>query len=264
MMTAATRATSPWSLGDFHVIGAAHTLVGEMLCEDCGLGAGKRVLDVACGSGNTALAAARRRCAVTGLDLVDKLIERARIRAKAEGFAIDFQTGNAEQLPYEDESFDYVLSTFGVMFAPDQERAANELLRVCKTGGTIGLSNWTMESYPGSMFGLATKYSPPPAGMRAPTDWGTVPGLQRLFGARVAAMRLEDRCVHSRFSSADEMLATFKEYFGPMRMLFERVPAEQHSALEKDLRDLILRYNRATDGTQTTAMSYINVMMPKR
>ncbi len=262
-MTTATPAPSPWSLGDFHVIGAAHTLVGELLCEDCSLGAAHRVLDVACGSGNTALAAARRGNTVTGVDLVDKLIECARMRADAEGFRIDFRTGNAEQLPFEDASFDYVLSTFGVMFAPEQERAANELLRVCKPGGTIGLSNWTLESLAGSMFALSSKYAPPPAGMRAPIEWGTAPRLKQLFGDRVQ-MRVVDHHVYSRFPSVDEMITTFRRYFGPMVMLFERVPAEQHAAVEEELRQVIGRYNRATDGTLAAAMTYINVIMTKR
>jgi SAM-dependent methyltransferase len=263
-MTATTPASSPWALGDFHVIGAANTLVGELLCEDCSLGASHRVLDVACGSGNTALAAARRGNTVTGMDLVDKLIERARIRAKAEGFDIDFQTGNCEQLPFADGSFDYVFSTFGVMFAPDQERAANELLRVCKPGGTIGLANWTVESLPGAMFALSSKYAPPPAGMRAPIEWGTVPGLQRLFGDRVVQTRVVDRCVYARFAGAADWLATFKRYFGPIVMLFERVPPEQHPAVEEELRQIALRYNRAVDGTLTAAMTYINVIMTKQ
>lgn len=263
-MSTSTPATSPWSLGDFHVIGAGLTGVGELLCDDCNVGAGTQVLDLACGSGNTALAAARRGATVMGLDLIESLIERARVRAQAEGFAIDFKTGNAQQLPYADEQFDFVLSTFGVMFAPDQDQAANELLRVCKRGGTIALSNWTVESFPGAMFALAAKYAPPPPGARATTDWGGVPGLQRLFEGRVRGMRLIDHYILSRFKSADEMLAVFRAYFGPLRMLFQRVPSEQHAALENDLRNLILRYNRAVDGTQATAMSYINVIMTKR
>jgi SAM-dependent methyltransferase len=263
-MTTTTPAPSPWSLGDFHVIGAAHTIVSELLCEDAGLGAGHRVLDVACGSGNTALAAARRGNRVTGLDLVEKLVERARLRAGAEGFSIDFHTGNCEQLPFEDETFEYVFSTFGVMFAPDQERAANELLRVCKPGGKIALANWTLESMPGAMFALAAKYGPPrPPGSRAPIEWGTVPGLQRLFGGRVSEIRIYDRCVYSRFINVDEMLATFRQYFGPVKMLFDAMPPEQHDAATEEFRQTVLRYNRATDGTLAAAMTYINVILTK-
>lgn len=263
-MTTTAQGPSPWTLGDFHVIGAPATIVGEYLCDDCSIGAGHRVLDVACGSGNTALSAARRGAAVTGLDLVDKLIDRARIRAQAEGFRIEFQTGNAEALPYEDDSFDDVLSTFGVMFAPNQEKAADELLRVCRRGGTIGLANWTLESLPGALFALASKHAAPPPGTRPAIEWGTVSGLQRLFSNRVEHVRLIDHCFQARYASADHWLATFKEYFGPMRMLYERVPAEQHAAVDDEVRSLILRYNRATDGTLSVAMSYINAILIKR
>lgn len=263
-MTAAIPVFTPWSLGDFHVIGAAHTIVGEMLCEDAGLGAGHRVLDVACGSGNTALAAARRGNRVTGLDLVEKLTERARVRAQAEGFDIDFHTGNCQQLPFEDGSFDYVFSTFGVMFALDQEQAANELLRVCKSGGTIALANWTQESMVGAMLALSAKYGPPPPpNFKPPILWGSVSGLQRLFGGRASTMRLYDRCAYSRFVSVDDMVTTFKTYFGPMKMLFETMPAELHEAATEDFRQVVLRYNRATDGTLAAAMTYINVILTK-
>lgn len=255
-------AVSPWTIGDFHVIGAGHTIVGEALCEDAGLTAGRTVLDVACGSGNTALAAARRGAVVSGLDLYDKLIERARMRAQVEGFDIDFRAGNCEQLPFADASFDYVLSTFGVMFAPDQERAAAELLRVCKPRGTIALSNWTLESLPGAMFALGAKYGPArPAGTHAPIEWGTVPGLRRLFGDR--EMRLLDRVVYMRFRSVDAMIATFREHFGPMKMLFDAAPAEKREAIERELEEIVLRYNRATDGTLCAAMSYVNALITR-
>jgi ubiquinone/menaquinone biosynthesis C-methylase UbiE len=262
-MTQLVSPKSPWSLGDFHIIGLGMTNVGESLCDDCNVSAGARVLDLACGSGNTALSAARRGAIVTGIDLVDKLIDRAKVRAHAEGLSIAFETGNVQQLAYPDEYFDAVVSTFGVIFAPEHERTAAELLRVCKPAGTIGLSNWTVESFPAAMFALAAKYAPPPAGARPVTDWGSVAGLRRLFPDRITDMRLIDRCIHAHFNSADEMLATFKTYLGPMRAVFERIPSEQHGALEDDLRNLIIRYNRATNGTQSTAMSYVNVVLRK-
>lgn len=238
-------------------------LVGEILCEDAGLTAGHRVLDVACGSGNTAFAAARRGCTVSGLDLYDRLIERARVRAQAEGFDIDFRTGNCEQLPFDDGSFDYVLSTFGVMFAPDQTRAASELLRVCKRGGTIALSNWTLESLPGAMFALGAKYGPArPAGSHAPIEWGTVPRLRELFGSAVD-MRVTDRVVYMRFATVQKMIATFREHFGPMKMLFENATVEQHAAIERELEDMVLRYNRAADSTLSAAMTYVNIVLKK-
>lgn len=261
-MTATTPA-SPWTVGDFHVIGVGNTIVGEVLCEDAGLTAGKRVLDVACGSGNTALAAARRGAHTCGMDLYDKLIERARVRAQAEGLQIDFRAGNCEQLSYEDASFDFVFSTFGVMFAPDQERAASEMLRVCKPGGTIALANWTLESFPGAMFGLGAKYGPPrPAGAHAPIEWSTVPRLQQLFGSH--EIRLLDRTCFLRFETVEQMISTFRDYFGPMKMLFDNAPAEKHEVIKKELGELAMRYNRATDGTLCAAMSYVNVIIRKR
>jgi SAM-dependent methyltransferase len=251
---------SPWTIGDFHIIGAGQTIVGEQLCEDAGIRAGCRVLDVACGSGNTAIAAARRGAFATGLDLYEKLVDRARVRAQAEGFDIDFHAGNCEKMPFEDGAFDFVLSTFGVMFAPDQDRAASELLRVCKPGGTIALSNWTLESMPGAMFALGAKYGPPrPAGSHAPIEWGTVPGLRRVFGAR--EMRLLDRVTYARFESIGQMIAVFREYFGPMKMLFDALPAERHALVERELQETIERYNRAADGTLCAAMTYVNVIV---
>jgi ubiquinone/menaquinone biosynthesis C-methylase UbiE len=255
---------SPWKAGDFHVIGAEHIGVGETLCDDCHLGAGNTVLDVACGSGNTTLAAARRRNRVTGLDLVGGLVERAKARAAAEGFEIDFVTGTAEQLPFPDSSFDYVLSTFGVMFAPDQQRAADELLRVCKPGGTIALANWTLESLPGAMFRLSSQYmqSPPP-GPHPPIEWGTVPGLQRLFGDRVHHMRLYDRVTRSRFASIDHWFSTFRDYFGPVYTLYHSLDETKREAYQREMCETALRYNRAADGTLVVAMSYVDVVMEK-
>lgn len=255
---------SPWTLGDFHVIGAAQTIVGERLCDDSALTAGHRVLDVACGSGNTALAAARRGNFVTGIDIVDKLIDRARLRAQAEGFAIDFLVGDAQKLPFEDNSFDYVLSSFGVMFAPDQERAADEMLRLCKPGGTIAMANWTVESLVAGLFAIGAKYAPPPVPpAHRPIEWGTVPGLQRLFGGKYSKIRLVDRCTYARFLNVDQMIATFKQYFGPMIDLYARAPEHLHEQIDEELRQLIGRYNRAMDGTLAAALSYVNVILTK-
>ncbi|MDQ6824309.1 MAG: class I SAM-dependent methyltransferase [Candidatus Eremiobacteraeota bacterium] len=255
------RPASPWSLGDFHVIGAGLLLVGERLCDDIDLCAGKSVLDVACGSGNTALAAARRGCSVTGLDLVDSLTERARLRSQAEGYSITYLVGNAEQLPFEDAAFDVVLSTFGVMFAPDQERAANELMRVCRPRGTIAMANWTPESLPGELFKVSSAYMPPPPGVKPAIEWGTVPGLQRLFGGRVSNMRLIDHSVRQRFVSIDAWVDTFRKYFGPVRNAFETLDAERRQTYEADLRKSVSKYNRATDGTLSVSMAYVNVSM---
>jgi SAM-dependent methyltransferase len=256
---------SPWAQGDFHVIGVGQLLVGELLCDDIDLTAGNAVLDIACGSGNTALAAARRGNDVTGLDLIEALVERARRRAEAEGFSIEFVTGNAEALPFADASFDVVLSTFGVMFAPNQQLAADEMLRVCKPGGIIGLATWTPESAPGAMFRLTSKYLPPRPGATPPiAGWGNVPGLKKLFGDRIAGLRLVDHSVRQRFESVDAWIATFREYFGPVRQTFAALEGGQQAAYERDLRELIAGYNRATDGSLAVAMSYLNVIAEKK
>lgn len=257
-------AVSPWHAGDFHVVGSEQVIVGEVLCDDCDMGGGNTVLDLACGSGNTSLAAARRRNKVTGLDLVPALVERAKARARAEGFDIEFHTGTVEQLPFPDESFDFVLSTFGVMFAPDQDRTASEMLRVCKTGGTIGLANWTLESLPGALFRISAQYATtPPPGPRPPIEWGTVPGLQRLFGGKVRHIRLIDRAVRQRAVSLDAWFAMFRDTFGPVVTLHNQLDKEKRDAFERDMRDIAMRYNRATDGKLSLAMSYVNIVMEK-
>ena len=256
-----TEAVSLWKLGDFHVIGASQVIVGEMLCDDADLTAGNRVLDVACGSGNTALAAARRGNRVAGLDLVDALVDRAKSRTAAEGFGIDYYVGNAQELPFEDAEFDVVLSTFGAMFAPDQERTADEMLRVCKRGGTIGMANWTPESLPGALFSISAKYAGASPGARSPIEWGSVTGLQRLFGGKVRSIRLVDRCIRHRFVSTDEWVETFRTYFGPVENVFDILDDGRAAEYEKELRQAVERYNRATDGTLAAAMSYVNVVI---
>lgn len=169
-----------WSAGDFHLIGVGQLIVGEILCEEMGLTAGARVLDVACGSGNTSLAAARRMARVSGVDIVPALLEWARRRAEVEGLELDLKEGDAQALPYDDASFDVVLSTFGAMFAPGQERTASELLRVCRPGGVIGMANWTPTSFVGDIFRLTARFVPPPVATRAAVEWGSG---ERLLGA---------------------------------------------------------------------------------
>lgn len=262
-MSSTTVQPSPWKTGDFHIIGREQTIVGEYLCEDSDLGAGHTVLDVACGSGNTALAAARRRNTVSGIDLAANLIERAKLRAAAEGFEIDFRTGTADELPYPDASFDFVLSTFGVMFAPDQQRAADEMLRVCKPGGIIAMANWVPESLPGAMFRESMKYMPSPPPGPPPIEWGMPAGLNRLFGSRVRRARLFDRCVRTRFVSFDAWFQEFTTYFGPVSMLYGALDESKRKTFEEEMRTIVMRYNRATDGTLSAAMSYVNVVMEK-
>jgi SAM-dependent methyltransferase len=222
------------------------------------------VLDVATGTGNTALAAARRFCDVTGVDYVPSLMERARERAAADRLKVTWQEGDAEKLPFPDRSFDYVLSTFGVMFAPDQSRAAGELLRVCRPGGKIGLANWIPESYAGEMFRLIAKYLPPPPQLKPPTRWGTEDGLRELFGDGIADLRTARRSVIWRFPSPQYWLDYFRTYFGPTKRTFEALDAGMQAQLAQDMLQLIGRHNRSGDETLVMAGEYLEVVAARK
>lgn len=222
-----------WGTGDYGVIGTTLQLVGESLCEALDLDAGEHVLDIACGNGNATLAAARRHAIVTGVDYVPSLLESGRARARAEGLSIDFREGDAEHLPYPDGSFDVVMSSFGTMFSPDQERVASELLRLCRPGGRIGLSNWTPTSFVGQLFGIVGRYLPPPKGLRSPSEWGDEARLRTLFaGHDVKIVRKE---FVFRYLSSHEWLDVFRAEYGPVRKAFEalgdKAPALGHEIL---------------------------------
>jgi SAM-dependent methyltransferase len=226
------------------VIGARLPLVAEELCEAVDLRSGERVLDVATGTGNAAIAAARRWCSVTGIDYVPALLERGRARAETEGVEVDFREGDAEAIPFASGVFDVVLSTFGVMFAPDQERAAAELARVCRPGGRIGLASWTPEGFIGEMFRVVGKHVPPAPGVRSPALWGAEARLRELFGdgARELAVR---RKFHSfRYPSAEHFVATFRRWYGPTVHAFAALEGRQRDALAGDLRALLARRAR--------------------
>src|SRR5262245_34905095 len=210
------RQHAAWSSGDYAVVGTTLQIVGEELCEALDLRAGRKVLDVAAGNGMASLAAARRWCDVTSTDYVPSLLERGRARAAAEGLAIEFKEADAEALPSADRSSDTVLSTFGVMFTPNQERAAAELVRVCKSNGQIGLANWTPEGFIGQLFKTLGKYLPPPAGAKSPLLWGTRGRLTEMFGAAAISIRTEPRNFNFRYRSAEHFLEVFKTYYGPM------------------------------------------------
>ena len=249
-----------WTAGDFSKVATPITIVGELLCETVDLSAGTRVLDVACGSGNTAIAAARRFCQVTGIDYVPSLLARARERAAAEGLAIDFLEGDAENLPFPDASFDVVLSTFGVMFAPDQGQAARELLRVCTPGGRIGLSNWTPDGRVGDMFRITSTYVPPPPGLAPPVRWGTEQGMRELLGQGISNLSIEPRTVVMRYESADHWLTFFRTYFGPVITAFAALDEAGQQAFASEMRALLEQHNHATDGTLKVACAYINAV----
>ncbi len=250
-----------WSEGDFAKIGNRGQLVGERLCETAEVLPGERVLDVACGSGNAALAAARRFADATGVDYVPELLEHARERAVAEGLEVEFVDGDAQELPFDDASFDLVTSTFGAMFAPDQERTAGELLRVCRSGGRIAMANWTPEGLVGGIiFGVTAQHAPPPPGINPPPLWGTEERLRELFGDGISDLRVEPRTFNFRFRSPEHWLEYFRTYFGPIIKAFERAGDAGAPALEADLLGAMRGANRAGDRALVAPAEYIEVV----
>ena len=253
-----------WSAGDYAVVGTTLQLVGESLCEALDLRAGARVLDVAAGNGNATLAAARRWTDVTSTDYVPALLERGRARASAEGLPVRFEQADAEKLQYADASFDAVLSTFGVMFTPDQEKAASEMARVCKPGGKIGLANWTPSGLIGEVFKLLGRYLPPPAGVKSPALWGTEERLRELFGNRIDSMAVERRDFVFRYRSAAHWLEVFRTFYGPMHKAFGVLDSAKQESLASDLNGLLGKFNRATDGTLVAPSEYLEVVITRK
>jgi ubiquinone/menaquinone biosynthesis C-methylase UbiE len=254
-----TRQHSAWSSGNYSIIGTTLQIVGESLVNAVDIRAGQRVLDVAAGNGNASLAAARHWTHVTAIDYVPALLESAQERAKAEGLLIDFRHADAEALPFETHSFDVVLSTFGVMFTPNQEKAASELLRVCKRGGKIGLANWTAEGFVGQLFKLLAKYIPPMPGVKSPMNWGTESQLQELFGNSVSLFP-KRRYFVFRYQSAQHWIDIFRSYYGPMFKAFSILDAGQQSNLTEDLLLLLESFNRSNDETLVVPSEYLEVV----
>lgn len=250
-----------WSEGDFAMVGGAQTIVGELLAEALDIMPGDRVLDVACGSGNGALAGARRAWGNTvGVDFVPALLARGRERAQAERLEIEFLEGDAERLPFDDASFDVVISIFGAMFAPDQEAAASEMLRVCRPGGRIGMCNWTPEGWTGQMFATTVKHAPPPAGVQPPILWGIEERVRDLFGEGVSSLDLERHELVFRYPSPEHWLGHFRTYFGPTITAFERVGPGGEEALAGDLLELASGANQATDGRMRVPGEYLRLI----
>lgn len=253
-----------WSAGDYAVVGTTLQIVGEQLCEALDLRPGSAVLDVAAGNGNATLAAARRWCDVTSTDYVPALLERARARAAADGLTITFREADAEALPFPDASFDVVMSTFGVMFTPDQDKAASELLRVCKPGGKIGLANWTPEGFIGQVFKTLGRHLPPPAGVKSPVLWGTKARLDEMFGAGARDIAADPRMFMFRYRSARHWLDVFRTFYGPMLKAFEALDAKAQTALTDDLLALVGEYNLARDGTAAVPGEYLEIVITRR
>jgi ubiquinone/menaquinone biosynthesis C-methylase UbiE len=258
------RQQGAWACGDYAVIGTTLQIVGEELCEALDLRAGHQVLDVAAGNGNASLAAARRWCRVTASDYVPALLERARERAAAERLEIEFREADAEALPFASGSFDAVMSTFGVMFTPDQDSAAAELLRVCRRGGRIGLANWTPEGFIGQLFKTIGKYLPPPAGLRSPALWGTRARIVELFESHASSITTAQRNFQFRYRSPQHWLEVFKTWYGPVVKTFAALDPDARTALDSDLHALIARFNRSGDGSMVVPSEYLEVVITRR
>jgi SAM-dependent methyltransferase len=253
-----------WSAGDYSVVGTTLQIVGESLCEAIDLRSGMRVLDVAAGNGNATLAAARRFCDVTSTDYVAAWLDAGKRRAQAEGHTIKFQEADAEKLPFADESFDAVLSTFGVMFTPDQEQAARELARVCRAGGRIGLANWTPESFIGQLFKTIGKHLPPAAGVKSPALWGTSARIEQLFAGSAKRIHVEKRAFIFRYRSPMHWIEVFRTYYGPLQKAFAALDADRSAVFTRDLVDLLEAGNRSTDRSLVLPSEYLEVVIDRR
>jgi SAM-dependent methyltransferase len=253
-----------WASGDFGVIASLIHIVAERLVDSVDPAAGSRVLDVAGGTGNAAIAAARAGCDVTCTDYVPALLDRGRERARAEGLAIEFETADAEALPYADGSFDAVLSVFGSMFAPDQSRAAAELLRVCRPGGLIGLASWTPAGLLGDVFRAQAAIVPPPPGVASPLRWGTDEGITELLGAELESVHMRRRMFTWRFTDAAAFVSTFREWYGPTLKAFEAAGPERAAELESALIGVIERGARERGGAIAVPAEYLEVVAVRR
>lgn len=233
------RQQATWASGDYAIVGTTLQIVGESLAEAADIRAGEQVLDVAAGNGNATLAAARRYARVTSTDYVAALLERGRRRAEADGLEVRFLTADAEALPFEAASFDVVMSTFGVMFAPDQATAAREMLRVVRPGGRIALANWTPPGFIGRPFKTIGAHVAPPAGVKSPALWGSEEHLVSLFGPHARDLRVQHRLFNFRYRSAEHFVQVFRDYYGPTHKAFAALDATGQAALERDILSLL-------------------------
>ena len=252
-----------WSSGDYAVVGTTLQIVGETLCEAADVLTGESVLDVAAGNGNATLAAARRGGRVVSTDYVGALLERGRSRAEAEGLSVTFEVADAEALPYASGQFDLVISTFGVMFTPHQEKAAAEMLRVCRSGGRIAMANWTPDGLIGQLFKTIGKHLPPPVGVQSPALWGTEPHLQALFGPLAKDIHCERRQFNFRYQSAQHWLEVFRTWYGPVHKAF-LVLGDKGPALESDLLELLARFNTKGKASLVVPSDYLEIIITRR
>lgn len=258
------RQQATWASGDFAVIGTTLQIVGELLAEAADVRAGERVLDVAAGNGNATLAAARRFADVTSTDYVPHLLEKGAARAKAEGLDVRFEVADAEALPYGDASFDVLLTTFGAMFTPDHSRTAGEMMRVVRSGGRIGMVNWTPEGFIGQLFRVIGAYVPPPAGLQSPALWGTEPHIVELFGPQATDIRCVRRQFNFRYRSAAHWIDVFRRFYGPTHKVYEALDADRQAKLTKDITALLERGNVAGADALVVPSEYLEVVVVKK
>lgn len=257
------RQQATWASGDFAVIGTTLQIVGESLAEAVDVRAGERVLDVAAGNGNATLAAARRFADVVSTDYVPALLEKGRGRAEAEGLNVHFEVADVEELPFDDASFDVVLSSFGAMFAPEPERPAREMLRVLRDGGRIGLANWTPEGFIGRLFKVIGAHLPPPAGLKSPALWGTESRIVELFGPWAAQIHCERRHFNFRYRSAAHWVQIFRDFYGPTHKAFAALADSAKPALERDITALLEQMNTAGTASLVVPGEYLEVVIIK-
>ena len=253
-----------WASGDYAVVGTTLQIVGESLAEAVNVCAGESVLDVAAGNGNATLAAARRFAQVTSTDYVAALLDKGRERAQAEGLRVQFREADAEDLPFDDTSFDVVLSTFGSMFTPDHARTAREMLRVVRAGGRIGVASWTPEGFIGRLFKIIGAHVPPPAGVKSPALWGSEAHITELFGAQAAVIRCQRRIFKFRYRSAAHFLQVFRDYYGPTHKAFGALDAQGQQSLEREITELLEQLNVGGVKSLVVPSEYLEVVITKR
>jgi SAM-dependent methyltransferase len=258
------RQQATWASGDFAIIGTTLQIVGELLAEAVDLRAGERVLDVAAGNGNATLAAARRFAHVTSTDYVPDLLDKGALRAKAQRLDIQFKVADAEALPFDDGSFDVALSTFGVMFTPEPGRAARELKRVVRSGGRIGMANWTPEGFLGDLFRVIAAHVPPPAGLQSPMLWGTEPRIVELFGPEATDIRCERRIYNFRYRSAAHWVDVFRNFYGPTHKAYAALDPDRQARLTDDIAALLERLNVGGPNSLVVPGEYLEIVITKK
>ena len=258
------RQQATWASGDFAIIGVTLQIVGEQLAEACDIRAGERVIDIAAGNGNATLAAAHRFANVTSTDYVQALLEKGRVRAAAEGLDISFRVADAEKLPFDDGSFDVALSTYGAMFTPDHSKPAREMLRVVRSGGRIGLANWTPEGFIGQLFKVIGTFIPAPMGLKSPALWGTEPHIVELFGSQARDIRTVRRHFNFRYRSAAHWLQVFRDYYGPTHKAFAALTGSAQEALARDITALLEKHNTAGSASLIVPAEYLEVVIERK